>query len=513
MKKIVLEVIIILVKFIFGDKLVEDVLKEKSEQSDVALEGTAYQNDMTSYEFNEISEELLDMIDYDDESEDDDIYYKEFGVVFLPEGANRLVFFEIMDKEIGNLELGLREYNTLRRAGIDNVFALLEMKKDEMLKISNMRLVMVKRIAIALMKSGYYHSDLMGDFKDYDGMTIELACDYLEKTYYPKAKGLSDEEVKESLEKQLEKKKAKRREKLDNLISDFDKLIGLENVKNQVEDMVIHTLISELKGGKQKGFVPNMVFTGNPGTGKTTVANKISEIYNCLNMNNKAKVVVASRKDFCGRYAGETAQKTSELFNSALGGVLFVDEAYSLYKKESEHDSYGAEAINTLTGLMTQHEGEICVIFAGYRQEMDEMFNASNAGLKERFPYTIHFEDYNDDDLLKIMKYMLSKENLSISEDCDSLMREAISLKKRLSGKCFSNARAIKNLLQHLIKHQERRLYEKYKLGDMLSAEELVSLEKIDIESLILELKEEFEKELDMKNSYENTIRRIGFAC
>ncbi len=213
--------------------------------------------------------------------------------------------------------------------------------------------------------------------------------------------------------------------------------------------------------------------------------------------------VIATRKDLCGEHVGKTAIKTAEVFKSALGGVLFIDEAYSLLNDSNQRNSFGREAIDTLTSLITEYEGECIVILAGYKDDMEYMLNNANIGFKERFNTFIHFDDYTDDELIEIFKYMAEKQELNFCDSFEHTLLEIIKIKRQKSGKHFSNARAMKNLLQDIIKVQEFRLYQKDCEGVDLDEDDLFSVLEEDLEKVLEKVKNEETKKV---------IRKIGFV-
>jgi probable Rubsico expression protein CbbX len=198
-----------------------------------------------------------------------------------------------------------------------------------------------------------------------------------------------------------------------------------------------------------------MCFTGNPGTGKTTVAQRIAAILHQLGYIRRNHVVSVTRDDLVGQYIGHTAPKTKEILKKAMGGVLFIDEAYYLYRPENERD-YGQEAIEILLQIMEERRDDLVVVLAGYKDRMDTFFR-SNPGMASRVAHHIDFPDYSADELLRISKVMIDKMQYSFSEDGEVAMRDYIE--RRMTQPRFSNARSIRNALDRARLRQANRLF------------------------------------------------------
>ncbi len=254
-------------------------------------------------------------------------------------------------------------------------------------------------------------------------------------------------------------------------------LIGLAPVKTRIREIAHLLLIDKLRSSVGLAAEPpplHMSFTGRPGTGKTTVAMRMAEILHRLGYVRKGQLVVATRDDLVGQYIGHTAPKTKEVLKRAMGGVLFVDEAYYLYKPENERD-YGAEAIEILLQVMENQREDLVVIFAGYKDRMDTFF-ASNPGLSSRVANHIDFPDYSAEELQAIAHLMLEKLNYDFTESAERAFAEYVAL--RMAQPQFANARSIRNAIDRARLRQATRLFES---GGTVTARDLKSLDEDDI--------------------------------
>ena len=254
-------------------------------------------------------------------------------------------------------------------------------------------------------------------------------------------------------------------------------LIGLVPVKSRVRDICALLLIDTLR--KQAGLSTgppslHMNFTGNPGTGKTTVALRMAEILHRLGYVRKGHLVAVTRDDLVGQYIGHTAPKTREVLKRAMGGVLFIDEAYYLYRPENERD-YGQEAIEILLQEMENSREDLVVILAGYKDRMDRFFR-SNPGLSSRIAHHIDFPDYTDEELQAIAQLMLDRMQYRLNDDARVALREYIALRRTQPH--FANARSIRNALDRARLRQASRLFAK---GATLARDELVTIEGSDL--------------------------------
>ncbi len=235
-------------------------------------------------------------------------------------------------------------------------------------------------------------------------------------------------------------------------------LVGLRPVKTRIREIAALLLVDRLR--KQFDLTSetptlHMCFTGNPGTGKTTVAIRMGEILKRLGYVREGHLVSVTRDDLVGQYIGHTAPKTREVIKKAMGGVLFIDEAYYLYKPENERD-YGQESIEILLQVMENHREDLVVVLAGYKDKMDRFF-LSNPGMRSRIAHHIDFPDYSAEELMAIAKLMLGSLNYRFSVDAERVFAEYIGLRMRLSH--FANARSIRNALDRARLRQANRLF------------------------------------------------------
>ncbi len=255
-------------------------------------------------------------------------------------------------------------------------------------------------------------------------------------------------------------------------------LIGLKPVKTRIREIAALLLVDRLrKKFELSSETPtlHMNFTGNPGTGKTTVALRMAEILHRLGYAREGHLVSVTRDDLVGQYIGHTAPKTKEVIKKAMGGVLFIDEAYYLYKPENERD-YGAESIEILLQVMENNRDDLVVILAGYKDRMDKFFN-SNPGMRSRIGHHVDFPDYSPDELLAIAKLMLAQQNYRFSADGEKAFAEYIPLRMKLDH--FANARSVRNALDRARLRQANRLFAAS--GKQLTRTDLITIEAEDI--------------------------------
>lgn len=237
-------------------------------------------------------------------------------------------------------------------------------------------------------------------------------------------------------------------------------LVGLVPVKTRIHEIAAYLVVDKLRrelGLEATRPVLHMAFTGNPGTGKTTVAMRIATILNRLGYIRRDHLVVASRDDLVGQYIGHTAPKTKEVLKRSMGGVLFIDEAYSLYRSENERD-YGQEAIEILLQVMESQREDLVVILAGYDEKMEQFF-ALNPGMRSRIAHHIRFPDYTEEELVAIGKQMIAEQNYYLDEESERAFVEYVRCRRMLSN--FANARSIRNAIDRFKLRQAKRLFER----------------------------------------------------
>ena len=244
------------------------------------------------------------------------------------------------------------------------------------------------------------------------------------------------------------------------ILDELDRdLIGLAPVKQRIRETAALLLVDRARrqlGLTQETPTLHMSFTGNPGTGKTTVALKMAGLLHRLGYVRKGHLVTVTRDDLVGQYIGHTAPKTKEVLKKAMGGVLFIDEAYYLYKPDNERD-YGQEAIEILLQVMENNRDDLVVIMAGYADRMDRFF-AANPGFRSRIAHHIEFPDYTDDELLRIAEGMLADQSYRLDDAARRAMAEYIT--RRRAQPHFANARSIRNALDRARLRQANRLFE-----------------------------------------------------
>ncbi|MFZ3579801.1 stage V sporulation protein K [Virgibacillus sp. DJP39] len=258
---------------------------------------------------------------------------------------------------------------------------------------------------------------------------------------------------------------------------EFSSFVGMDHLKQSIKEIYAMITINEKRkqiGLNSSNQVLHMLFKGNPGTGKTTVARKLAAAYYDMNILSKGHFIEAERADLVGEYIGQTAQKTRAIIQKAAGGVLFIDEAYSL-ARGGEKD-FGKEAIDTLVKHMEDNHDDFVLILAGYPYEM-ERFLLLNPGLKSRFPFILDFQDYPVDQLLQIAKKMLQEREYQLTTEAEWKLREQITMEKHHSPINFSNARFVRNVIERSIRKQAMRLLNQ----NNISTDTLITLTKQDL--------------------------------
>jgi probable Rubsico expression protein CbbX len=256
-----------------------------------------------------------------------------------------------------------------------------------------------------------------------------------------------------------------------------DELVGLKSVKTRIREIAALLLVDRMRRNFGLTARPpslHMSFTGPPGTGKTTVALRMATVLHRLDYVRKGHLVAVTRDDLVGQYIGHTAPKTKEVLKRAMGGVLFIDEAYYLYRQENERD-YGQEAIEILLQIMENQRDDLVVILAGYKDRMETFFQ-SNPGVSSRIAHHLDFPDYSREELLTIAQLMLAEQMYRFSPD--ALKAFDAYLEKRMAQPRFSNARSVRNALDRARLRQANRLLAK---GGSISRIDLMTLEAEDI--------------------------------
>jgi probable Rubsico expression protein CbbX len=268
------------------------------------------------------------------------------------------------------------------------------------------------------------------------------------------------------------------RSNVDEVMEELDReLVGLAPVKARVREIAALLLVGRARQDLGLSAGPpglHMSFTGNPGTGKTTVALKMARILHRLGYVRKGHVVAVTRDDLVGQYIGHTAPKTKEALKKATGGVLFVDEAYHLWRPENERD-YGQESIEILLQAMENQRDDVVVIFAGYRDRMERFYQA-NPGLRSRVSHHVEFPDYSREELLEIADRMLEAMQYRLSPEARTALDEYVA--RRMAQPHFANARSIRNALDRARLRQASRLFEAR--GAPMGRERLQTLEAED---------------------------------
>ena len=245
---------------------------------------------------------------------------------------------------------------------------------------------------------------------------------------------------------------------LDEVLNELDDFIGMRSVKNMIRRLAVQSMFMKQRAamgaGKVQQMAMNFVLTGNPGTGKTSIARKMGEVLQAMEILPTSRVMEVSRATLVGKYMGETPKIVNNVCDKAMGGILFIDEAYTL---SSEHDQYGKEAIDTLMKRMEDDRGKFVVIAAGYKDEM-ETFLAVNPGLASRFTHKMHIDDYNEDELVAIFKQMAGKDNYKLSPEAEFKLMDIVSRKVINKSNSFGNAREMRNMLDATIQQLSMRV-------------------------------------------------------
>lgn len=269
---------------------------------------------------------------------------------------------------------------------------------------------------------------------------------------------LTEQDMYRILPEDLGQQRSERVRPLDEVLNELNDFVGMRSVKNMIRRLSVQSMFMKQRSASGVGNVQqmamNFVLTGNPGTGKTTIARKMGEVLQSLEILPTSRVIEASRATLVGKYMGETPKIVNNMCDKAMGGILFVDEAYTL---SDGNDTYGKEAIDTLMKRMEDDRGKFVVIVAGYKDKMDE-FMATNPGLASRFSHRLHIDDYNEDELLEIFKKMAAKDAYKLAPEAELKLMEYIYRMVLAKDESFGNARSMRNLLDATIQQLSMRV-------------------------------------------------------
>ena len=285
-------------------------------------------------------------------------------------------------------------------------------------------------------------------------------------------------QVKKRIQEREQREKEAHEKRIQELLDELNSLVGLANVKEEIQSLINLIKIRKLRSQMnipEMDMSYHMVFTGSPGTGKTTVARLVAKIYKELGILSDGKVIETDRSGLVAGYVGQTAMKVHDIVEQALGGILFIDEAYSLVNPDVPND-FGSEAIDALVKLMEDHRDNLIVIVAGYTEEM-KTFLKSNTGLISRFNKFIEFRDYTKKELVEILEVMTKDAGLKIEESAKKRVLNILYHKKGQEWAEFGNARGIRNFFEKIVMNQANRLVKM----ENPQKEDLITLKKEDV--------------------------------
>ena len=269
------------------------------------------------------------------------------------------------------------------------------------------------------------------------------------------------------------------RPNLDELLAELDSLVGLDKIKQNVRSLINLAKVRKLReeqGLPTPAMSLHLVFMGNPGTGKTTVARLISQLYYAIGVLSKGQLVEVDRSKLVAGFVGQTAIKTDEAIKKAMGGVLFIDEAYSLTSVEGSND-FGHEAVETVLKAMEDHRDDLVVIVAGY-EELMERFISSNPGLESRFNRYFVFEDYNGEELFRIFESMAKKNRYVLDDEAAEFLKNHFNMLYDTRDENFGNARDVRNVFENVVSVHSDRVAQLEELG----TEDLITVKREDVE-------------------------------